>query len=35
LTNTDKLEDALFTHIKPGVKGFEVYDANMMEMKNQ
>jgi len=35
LTNTNKLQDALFTHIKPGVKGFEVYDATMADMKNQ
>ena len=35
LTNTNKLQDALFTHIKPGAKGFEVYDATMADMKNQ
>jgi Xaa-Pro aminopeptidase len=34
LTNTNKLQDALFTHIKPGAKGFEVYDATMADMKN-
>ena len=34
LTNTNRLQDALFTHIKPGVKGFEVYDATMADMKN-
>jgi Xaa-Pro aminopeptidase len=34
LTNTNKLQDALFTHIKPGAKGFEVYDATMTDMKN-
>jgi Xaa-Pro aminopeptidase len=34
LTNTNRLQDALFTHIKPGVKGFEVYDATMTDMKN-
>jgi Xaa-Pro aminopeptidase len=33
LTNTNRLQDALFTHIKPGVKGFEVYDATMADMK--
>jgi Xaa-Pro dipeptidase len=34
LTNTNRLQDALFTHIKPGAKGFEVYDATMSDMKN-
>src|ERR1043165_1097905 len=34
LTNTNRLQDALFTHIKPGAKGFEVYDATMTDMKN-
>jgi Xaa-Pro aminopeptidase len=34
LTNTNRLQDALFTHIKPGAKGFEVYDATMADMKN-
>ncbi|HEX7331209.1 MAG TPA: M24 family metallopeptidase [Pyrinomonadaceae bacterium] len=33
LTNTNRLQDALFTHIKPGAKGFEVYDATMNDMK--
>lgn len=33
LTNTNRLQDALFAHIKPGVKGFEVYDAAMADMK--
>ena len=33
LTNTNKLQDALFTHIKIGAKGFEVYDATMADMK--
>jgi len=33
LTNTNRLQDALFTHIKPGMKGFEVYDATMADMK--
>ena len=33
LTNTNRLQDALFTHIKPGVKGVEVYDATMEDMK--
>ncbi|HZE71353.1 MAG TPA: M24 family metallopeptidase [Pyrinomonadaceae bacterium] len=35
LTNTNRLQDNLFTHIKPGAKGFEVYDATMADMKNQ
>ena len=34
LTNTNRLQDALFTHIKPGAKGFEVYDATMADMKS-
>jgi len=33
LTNTNRLQDALFTHIKTGAKGFEVYDATMGNMK--
>jgi Xaa-Pro dipeptidase len=33
LANTNRLQDALFTHIKPGVMGFEVYDATMADMK--
>ena len=33
LANTNRLQDALFTHIKPGAKGFEVYDATMSDMK--
>ena len=33
LANTNKLQDVLFTHIKPGAKGFEVYDTTMAEMK--
>ncbi len=33
LTNTNKLQDALFTHIKIGAKGYEVYDAAMADMK--
>jgi Xaa-Pro dipeptidase len=35
LANTNRLQDALFTHIKPGAKGFEVYDATMMDMKDK
>jgi len=34
LTNTNRLQDALFTHIKPGVNGFEVYEATMSDIKN-
>ena len=34
LANTNRLQDALFTHMKPGAKGFEVYDATMADMKN-
>src|ERR1041384_6459995 len=33
LTNTNRLQDILFTHIKPGAKGFEVYEATMADMK--
>lgn len=33
LMNTNRLQDALFAHIKPGAKGFEVYDATMNDMK--
>ena len=33
LANTNRLQDALFTHIKIGAKGFEVYDATMADMK--
>lgn len=32
LTNTNRLQDALFKHIKPGAKGYEVYDATMADM---
>ena len=34
LVNTNKLQDAVFAHAKPGAKGFEVYDATMNDMKN-
>jgi len=34
LANTNRLQDALFTHIKPGARGFEVYDATMADMKS-
>ena len=33
LVNTNRLQDALFTHIAPGAKGFEVYDATMSDTK--
>ena len=33
LANTNRLQDALFAHIKPGVKGFEAYDATMADVK--
>ena len=33
LANTNRLQDVLFAHIKPGAKGFEIYDATMAEMK--
>ena len=33
LTNTNRLQDVLFTHIKPGAQGYEVYDATMADMK--
>lgn len=33
LANTNKLQDALFTHIKIGAKGYEIYDAAMADMK--
>jgi Xaa-Pro dipeptidase len=33
LANTNRLQDALFNHIRPGAKGFEVYDATMSDMK--
>lgn len=33
LANTNRLQDVLFTHIRPGAKGFEVYDATMADMK--
>jgi Xaa-Pro dipeptidase len=35
LTNTNRLQDALFTHIKAGAQGFDVYEATMSDMKNQ
>lgn len=34
LTNTNRLQDALFAHIKPGAIGYEVYDATMADMKS-
>jgi Xaa-Pro aminopeptidase len=35
LTNTNRLQDAVFKFIKPGALGHEVYDAAMAEMKRQ
>ena len=35
LVNTNRLQDALFKHIKAGVYGHEVYDATMAEMKRE
>lgn len=32
LVNTNRLQDALFKHIRPGAKGYEVYDATMADM---
>jgi Xaa-Pro aminopeptidase len=34
LTNTNRLQDALFTHIKPGALGYDSYDATMADMKS-
>jgi Xaa-Pro aminopeptidase len=31
--NTNRLQDSLFTHIKPGAWGYDVYDATMADMK--
>src|SRR5688500_17444274 len=33
LANTNRLQDALLRHIKPGAYGHEVYDATMADMK--
>jgi Xaa-Pro dipeptidase len=35
MANTNRLQDALFTHIKPGAMGYEVYDAAMADMKRE
>jgi Xaa-Pro dipeptidase len=35
LTNTNRLQDALFKYIKAGALGHEVYDATMAEMKRE
>jgi Xaa-Pro aminopeptidase len=35
LANTNRLQDALFKHIKPGAYGHEVYDATMADMKRE
>ena len=33
LANTNRLQDALFSHIKPGAWGYDVYEATMADMK--
>lgn len=33
LLNTNRLQDALLTHIKPGAWGYDAYDATMADMK--
>lgn len=33
LANTNRLQDALFAHVKPGAWGYDVYDATMADMK--
>lgn len=35
MANTNRLQDALFTHIKIGAFGHEVYDATMADMKKE
>ena len=35
LANTNRLQDALFTHIKAGAWGYDVYDATMADMKRE
>jgi Xaa-Pro dipeptidase len=35
LANTNRLQDALFRHIRPGAHGHEVYDATMADMKRE
>ena len=35
LANTNRLQDALFRHIKAGASGHEVYDAAMADMKRE
>jgi Xaa-Pro aminopeptidase len=35
LANTNRLQDALFTHIRVGAYGHEVYDATMADMKRE
>jgi Xaa-Pro aminopeptidase len=35
LANTNRLQDALFTHIKEGAHGYDVYDATMADMKRE
>jgi Xaa-Pro dipeptidase len=35
LANTNRLQDALFMHIKPAAMGYEAYDATMADMKRE
>src|ERR687889_1925813 len=35
LANTNRLQDALFKHIKAGAYGHEVYDATIADMKRE
>jgi Xaa-Pro dipeptidase len=35
MANTNRLQDALFSHIKVGAYGHEVYDATMADMKRE
>ena len=35
LANTNRLQDALFKHIKAGAYGYDVYDATMADMKRE
>jgi Xaa-Pro dipeptidase len=35
MANTNRLQDALFKHIKAGAYGYDVYDATMADMKRE
>ncbi|HVF57276.1 MAG TPA: M24 family metallopeptidase [Pyrinomonadaceae bacterium] len=35
MANTNRLQDALFKHARPGMSGAEVYDATMADMKRE